>query len=48
MAGQWKCVEKSIDMYGEGNETKGKTAEKMERQRRGIVRRNWSRLGTGI
>jgi len=29
MAGRWKCVERSIDIYGEGKETKGKTAGKM-------------------
>lgn len=43
MAGLWRYVERSIDIYGERKETKGKTTEKMERQRR-----NWSGLGTGI
>jgi len=48
MAGRWKYVERSIDIYGEGKETNGKTAEKMEGQRQGIIRRNWNGLEAGV
>jgi len=34
--------------YNKRKETKGKTTEKMEGQRQGITRRNWSGLGAGI
>lgn len=33
---------------GKRKETKGKTAEKMEGQRQGIIKRNLSGLGRGI
>lgn len=47
-AGRWKFVERSIDIYGKGKKTKGKTAEKMEGQSRGIIGGHWSGLGAGI
>jgi len=46
MAGRWKYVERSVDKYGKGKETQGKTAEKMEGEHQGIIRRN--RSGAGI
>jgi len=48
MAGRWKFVERSIDIYGKRKEIKGKTMEKVEGQRQGIIRKKWSELGAGI
>lgn len=48
IAGRWKYLERSIDIYGKRKETKRKTTEKMEGQRQRIIRRNWSGLGAGI
>lgn len=44
MASRWKYAERNNDVYDEGKETKGKTVKKMEGQRHGIIRRNWSGL----